>query len=953
MTGWQLSPEAYPEDAPAPTVSAYSAVSAPTVTLSAATDIATTTATLNGNVTATGGEDPHVTMYWGDNDGGQTPGSWDYSSDPTSPAQHQGVAAFYKSATSLSAGTQYFFSASANNSAGTSWPAASLDFTTLYTPPTFVSATTNTAGTVVEVTFSKAMADPTGKHTQFTVNDGASNTVTAAALHSGDNTTIDLTVTNTILKGKTITVGYTAGTVVATDTGILATFSGQVVTNSSTAVTTVLTPYAWVANYADTTVKKIDITDGSVMGTYNVGVGPYGAAVDVYGNVWVVNQGTNTVTKLNSSGGTIGTYAVGSTPQFVAADASGNVWVTNFYGHIITKLNSSGGTIGTYSVGINPQGVAVDASGNVWVVNAGVDTVTKLNSSGGTIGTYAVGSTPLGVAIDASGNVWVTNELGNNVTKLNSSGGTIGTYAVGTYPHGIAVDVSGNIWVANMTADTVTKLNSSGGLVGTYNVGDAPYAFGDFTGFALQYFVLGYSLPVAAPTVTLSAASLVTTTTARINGNITATGGDNPTVTMYWGTTDIGQTSVGWEHSLTPPTSPDQPQGAAAFYTDVTSLSPNTTYYFTAKAVNSAGTSWPAASLHFNTTAGTVFNQKHFKIYQDDAGLNSATQYAAEDTNYNIPINTNFRIRFETANTGTASSSITRRLEYKENNGSWTQITTGGGGGVIYLDPNGDSTPLQWHPSAAADHYTLIDDGTRQNEGAPNMTDYIDDYDVANKVDVFDMGTDTVETVSEIKVWVYGHVSDYYGVGNPSNEKIVGSIYVDATWQSDVLFDLTDSDAWKSVTFTGTWDQTDLNSLQVRLKSTYCDSGAEEFIYAMYAEVTYTGSSPNVSLVDSTNFTDGDATTSRLTATGTFSAGQGKDTGSDTSSISLANGYYTEDEYSLKFDSGANGNTYQFRITNVGTPLTTYASIPTVSAGVTSLLRIKSPLHIKAPFSVK
>ena len=87
----------------------------------------------------------------------------------------------------------------------------------------------------------------------------------------------------------------------------------------------------------------------------------------------------------------------------------------------------------------------------------------------------------------------------------------------------------------------------------------------------------------------------------------------------------------------------------------------------------------------------------------------------------------------------------------------------------------------------------------------------------------------------------------------------------------------------------------------------------------------------NVRLSDSTNFSDGTATTSRLTAVGTFTAGQGKDTGSDTSSISLTNAFYTEDEYSLILQSAAAGHSYQFRITNAGTALDTYTVTPAIN----------------------
>ena len=195
-------------------------------------------------------------------------------------------------------------------------------------------------------------------------------------------------------------------------------------------------------------------------------------------------------------------------------------------------------------------------------------------------------------------------------------------------------------------------------------------------------------------------------------------------------------------------------------------------------------------NTYWSFFAAAVFDQKHFKIYQDDAGLNSATQYNIEDANYNVPISTNFRIRFEVANTGGIAANITRRLEFKEGSGSWTQITA---------DSN------------------------------------------------------------------------------------------------------------------------------------------------------------NIRLQDSTNFTDAGATTTRLTATGTFTAGQGKDTGSDTSQISLTNAYYTEDEYSLRFQTGASGNTYQLRITNAGVALNTYSQTPSISPGAvaTTVLKIKGVLRAKGGLKIK
>jgi hypothetical protein len=139
---------------------------APTVTTSAATNITTTTATLNGNVTATGGENPTVTVYWGDNDGGQVPGSWDYSSAPTSPSQPQGVAAFYKNVTDLSPGTLYYFSAKATNSSGTGW-GTTQSFYTLGPPVVTSQAATNVEETTATFNGTITFASPACNYRGF------------------------------------------------------------------------------------------------------------------------------------------------------------------------------------------------------------------------------------------------------------------------------------------------------------------------------------------------------------------------------------------------------------------------------------------------------------------------------------------------------------------------------------------------------------------------------------------------------------------------------------------------------------------------------------------------------------------------------------------------------------------------------------------------------------------
>jgi len=185
---------------------------------------------------------------------------------------------------------------------------------------------------------------------------------------------------------------------------------------------------------------------------------------------------------------------------------------------------------------------------------------------------------------------------------------------------------------------------------------------------------------VTIATVTLSAASTVQATTATLNGNITNVGSGNPTVTVYWGTTDHPGTSVGWDHNAAP-TSPAQPQGIAAFYYNATSLSTGTTYYFTAKATNGSGDAWPAASLSFLTkpaaptavsaTDGTdstkvvvtwtkSYGATNYHVWRDAVDLGAAGDVAtADDTGAGAPTITPGTA---SATDGTSSTEVTLNL---------------------------------------------------------------------------------------------------------------------------------------------------------------------------------------------------------------------------------------------------------------------------------------------------
>jgi len=186
------------------------------------------------------------------------------------------------------------------------------------------------------------------------------------------------------------------------------------------------------------------------------------------------------------------------------------------------------------------------------------------------------------------------------------------------------------VWYKSTTDSDASYLSISGGSTDPYNDTGAP---SDGSGRYYRCYLActgasnaGYSTSdrgyrITSVGITLSDATVITNAIATLNGNITSTGGEDPTVTVYWGTTDGGTTPANWANNSAP-TAPAQPQGVAAFSKDVTGLTSNTIYYFTAKATNSSGTVWATGKSFVTLGVPTVTTSFATSITGATATLN-------------------------------------------------------------------------------------------------------------------------------------------------------------------------------------------------------------------------------------------------------------------------------------------------------------------------------------------
>jgi hypothetical protein len=124
-------------------------------------------------------------------------------------------------------------------------------------------------------------------------------------------------------------------------------------------------------------------------------------------------------------------------------------------------------------------------------------------------------------------------------------------------------------------------------------------------------------------------ATSLTTIGAVVNGQVLSTGNDAPQITIYYGPTDGGNNPAAWANSVS------VGWQTGAYNQTLTTLAMNSTYYFTAKAVNAGGTSWASPSRSFATLAPSppvVTNLPASSILANSASLNGQVLSTGGDT---------------------------------------------------------------------------------------------------------------------------------------------------------------------------------------------------------------------------------------------------------------------------------------------------------------------------------
>jgi len=234
-------------------------------------------------------------------------------------------------------------------------------------------------------------------------------------------------------------------------------------------------------------------------------------AFDGHGDLWVVNDNSNTVVEyapsaLGANGSPTATVTMhlpdSSYTDALAFDAKGNLWVlsedsANIAEFTPAQLASGGSPAPAVTIHMaplqgqsgNPLSMAFDGQGNLWVVNGGqVELVeypvNQLTSSATLAPAVQINPQvpyPYTIAFDKVGNLWVgtsgygsttggiTTDYPGKITELAASSLTASgnpapavtltlPNGVNTYPTTLAFDDSGDLWYSDFTHSTVGEL---------------------------------------------------------------------------------------------------------------------------------------------------------------------------------------------------------------------------------------------------------------------------------------------------------------------------------------------------------------------------------------------------------------------------------------------------------------------------------------------------------------
>jgi DNA-binding beta-propeller fold protein YncE len=361
------------------------------------------------------------------------------------------------------------------------------------------------------------------------------------------------------------------------------------------------------------------------------------------GQVYVVDARAQAVDTFDpSTGALLSSFSVpGSANLFgaytvvqIASDAAGNVYVPNAPNNEVQEYSSTGTLLNTFSGSgaaalSAPTGVAVDGSGNVWVSDTGNGRVEEFD--------------PTGVAVDGSGNVWVSDTGNGRVEAFDPTGATVLTTITSPGVEDVAVDSAGDVYasVSGASGSHVIEYDSTGTQIDDFGLGTiGTSGFGSPNSIAVNntavYVADGgnnvvwiFGPPV--PSVTTTATTNLTATSATLNGTVNPNGLAVSDCHFEYGTDNSYSKTAACAQTPAAIGSGTSPVPVSA---DLAGLQPNTVYHFRLDATDANGPGY-SPDQTFETGA-SVGGESVSAVGTTYATLNARINPNGADTTYHF-----------------------------------------------------------------------------------------------------------------------------------------------------------------------------------------------------------------------------------------------------------------------------------------------------------------------------
>jgi class 3 adenylate cyclase/streptogramin lyase len=222
-------------------------------------------------------------------------------------------------------------------------------------------------------------------------------------------------------------------------------------------------------------VGRIDPTVGAFVETFPVGEDPTGVAIGEDGDVWVINQGDSTVTRIDPGPGEVtpGKSTLGI-PTGVAA-GEGVVWITNGFGSQIgtqvVVVDPANDSVEVAFPSANDEKAIVVAFDSVWLADADRDRVLRYDPENPSAEPIVIpvdediiaDAAPrfLAVGSGPAAGIWVVNELGDTVVRIDPQTNEVADRIQVDAPTAVAADDSG-LWVTSEANDQVHRFDPVG-----------------------------------------------------------------------------------------------------------------------------------------------------------------------------------------------------------------------------------------------------------------------------------------------------------------------------------------------------------------------------------------------------------------------------------------------------------------------------------------------------------